>query len=101
MSDVELWECDNCGERAINGVGASWVAGDTGRWHKCARLPKFVEMRDASRVTMHNTEVALAGLVLAVDLFVANEGRRVPYEMRDAYVAACDALGLPRPEAKP
>lgn len=95
---IELWECENCGERAINGNGRARTARDDERFHACERLTVSVAKR-AARVTMHNTEAALAALLVGVRRWAADEDG-VPYEMWPAYVAACDALGLPRPEAK-
>ena len=35
---IELWECDNCGARAINGKGREWTERNDERFHACADL---------------------------------------------------------------
>ena len=104
MSNVELWECDNCGERAINGKGVGWTATRDERLHACAGLPARISPQGASRLAINTTLTvpasALADLLAGVRRWAADEDG-VPEEMWPAYVAACEALGLPRPEAKP
>lgn len=98
MSDVELWECDNCGERAINGNGPGWTARGDERFHACERLPARLSPKPASRLAITTTmtvpAASLVALLHGVNRWAADEDG-VPAEMWDAYVAAHKALGLP------
>ncbi len=98
MSDVELWECDNCGERAINGNGPGWTSRGDERFHACGMSRGRVARQAAARVVITTTmtvpAASLVALLHGVNRWAADEDG-VPAEMWDAYVAAHKALGLP------
>jgi len=99
-TNVELWECDNCGERAINGNGRDWTARRDERFHACAGLTGALTPQPASHLAIDTTVTvpasSLVALLYGVRRWAADEDG-VPEEMWDAYVAAHEALRLPRP----
>lgn len=92
----ELWECEECGARAINGKGDRWTAGD-GVWlHDCARTKPGLLAR-AFRVDLGTVEQALVDLIRGMRRWGADTDGIHP-DAWDAYVAAHKALGLPEPK---
>jgi len=100
---IELWECDNCGARSINGKGGEWAERGDERFHACAGLAGALTPQTASRLAITTTvtvpAASLVELLYGVRRWAADEDG-VPDEMWPAYLAAHEALRLPRPEAK-
>lgn len=93
----ELWECENCGGRAINGNGAGWTARGEERWHDCPKSPERLRPRPAFRVDLGTVEQALVGLIRGMRVW-GTDGDGIHDEAWGAYVAAHKALGLPEPK---
>ncbi len=94
---MELWECDNCGRRAINGVGVGWRnPGDGGRRHSCDRVAPGASF-PASLVELDDVRSALLGCVYGLRAWASDEDG-VHEAAWDHYVAACKALRLPAPK---
>lgn len=100
MSAPELWECENCGARAINGNGHGWTARGDERWHHCTRTPERLLPRPAFRLDLTPVEQALVGVVRGVRMWAADKDG-VHECAWDAYVAAHRALKLPEPKEDP
>lgn len=99
MSDTpgELWECENCGQRAINGNAKGWTARGEERWHACERLLLGEPPKRAFRVTVADADGrALMACVRAMRRWGGDEDG-IHHEAQEAYVMACKALGLPAP----
>lgn len=96
MSAPELWECENCGQRAINGNGHGWTARGDERWHRCEGTAERLLPRPAFRIDLTPVEQALVGMIRGMRRWAADEDG-VHDEAWDAYVAAHKALKLPEP----
>ena len=97
---IELWECDNCGARAINGKGREWTERNDERFHACADLRGALTPQIASRLAITTTMTVPAAALVELLYFVrqwAADEDGVPDEMWPAYVAAHKALNLPEP----
>lgn len=99
MKSVDLWECENCGRRAIGGRGEGWVADPeqpNERWHRCAGMAERLLPRPTVQVELDETGCALFDCVIGMDKW-ASDNDGVHHEAWDAYVAARKLLGLPPP----
>jgi hypothetical protein len=96
VSALDLWECENCGQRAINGNGHGWTARGDERLHNCASTPERLLPRPAFSIDLTPVEQALVGMVRGMRRWAADEDG-VHDEAWDAYVAAHKALKLPEP----
>lgn len=97
MSAPELWECENCGRRAIDGIGDGWVATAVDeRWHRCEGTAERLLPRPAFSIDLTPVEQALVGMIRGMRRWAADEDG-VHDEAWDAYVAAHKALKLTEP----
>lgn len=98
---VSLWECENCGARAINGKGREWstLPGDR-RMHACPRLPSRLSPCPAVAIELAPAEQALVAMVRGFRVWAADTDG-VHEHAWDAYVYACRVLGLPEPKEEP
>lgn len=95
---VSLWECGNCGARAINGTGREWsTLPDDRRMHACTRLPRRLSPCPAFAVDLNTVERALVAVVKGMRVWAADTDG-VHTDAWDAYVEACNVLGLPAPK---
>lgn len=64
---TEIWECENCGARSIDGCGAAWTTQDDERFHACPRLTPRLSPRPASRVELDCIVTEIEGLKLRIE----------------------------------
>lgn len=96
---VDLWECENCGVRAIGGRGEGWVSDEARpgeRWHRCRTLSERLAPRDACQVEMDEVGHALFDCVLGMSAWAAAQ-KGIHPEAWEAYIAARAALGMSPP----
>lgn len=101
MTPHELWECENCGARSIDGEGERWTASGESRFHACPNMPARLSPRPAERVELDTAHRVLLALVCGIDRWARDCDdvyQRYHYGVRDAYADACVELGLPKPE---
>jgi hypothetical protein len=95
---TDIWECEDCGARSIDGCGAAWTAQDDERFHACPRLPQRLSPRPASRVELDAAHRILLAFVRCIERSASYRGDE---GIGEVYADACDALGLTRQEMRP